>query len=418
MSQKSVLPLKGFQDRYPEDIALQNYIFNTVREVAALYGFQEYDGPIVEPIELYIDKTNPELLNEQAFTLKDKNDRTLMLRPEMTPTLARMVAARYQELNLPVRLFNIGKRFRYEAPQKGRDREFYQVDFDILGVDSEIADIEILSVVVALYKKLGATPNDITVNINSRAVINSLLIDNGIEESKIKDIIYVIDRMEKISADEFTSMLADLGLSDAQISTIKKLLDDKDSYAKKFDSILTRAEEYGIRDYIQVNPAIVRGFDYYTGLVFEVTSSGKLTRSLLGGGRYNNLVGSFGIPDTIPGIGCAISDTVTIAFLQEANLIPDVKIYETQVLVCLFSKETTAASLKTAARLREAGQKVEMYPEYDKLPKQFKYANKKNIPFVVIIGPDEVANNTVTVKNMSTGQQETGSLDDILKIIS
>lgn len=418
MSTKGTQPLKGFRDRYPEEKAFQEYLFKTVRSVAALYGFQEYDGPLVEPIELYEGKTSRELLEEQAFTLKDRNDKTLMLRPEMTPSLARMVAAKSQELTLPIRLFNIGLRYRYEAPQKGRDREFYQMDFDILGSDSQLAEIEILAVVVELYKRLGATPENIIVYINSRDIMNQVLHDYGINTDITKKVISIIDRKEKVSDDAFTDMLTDAGLTVEQISSVQNLLENPQKYENRFADILALAKEYGIDEFIQVNPTIVRGLDYYTGIVFEVKSRGTLTRSLFGGGRYDNLIGMFGTKDPIPGVGFATSDAVTRAFLEEADLMPELDINSSQVLVSIFSQETQNSSLQTVRQLRESGIASELYPAIAKLPKQFKYADRKGIPYVVVIGPEEAEKGLCTLRNMSSGKQEELSLEALVTKLS
>ena len=231
MSKKQLQPLKGFRDRYPEDKALLEYILNTVRSVAVSYGFKEYDGPLVEPIELYEGKTSRELLEEQAFTLEDKNGNTLMLRPEMTPSMARMVAAKVNELTFPLRLFNIGLRFRYEAPQKGRDREFYQMDFDILGSQNQLTEIELLSIVVDIYRGFGATEKDFVVYINARDVMQKVLLELGIDSDTAKKVIFIIDRREKVSGEKFAGMLANVGLTKVQISGIEKTSKTKYSEA-------------------------------------------------------------------------------------------------------------------------------------------------------------------------------------------
>jgi histidyl-tRNA synthetase len=418
MDKKSIQPLKGFRDRYPEDKALQEYIFNTVRSVAALYGFQEYDGPLVEPIELYEGKTSRELLEEQAFTLKDRKGNTLMLRPEMTPSLARMVAARSQELVLPVRFFNIGLRYRYEAPQKGRDREFYQLDFDILGSDSQLADIELLAVIVDIFSKFGATEKDFVIYINSREVLNSILLDIGIESDQAKQVISVIDRKDKMPLEAFEEALLKLGVTAEQVEGIKELFANQALYTQKFEGILALVKQCGIEKYIQVNPAIVRGLDYYTGIVFEVKSRNTLGRSLLGGGRYDNLVGMFGTTQPIPGVGFATSDTILREFLEESKLLPTLALTTSQVLVTTFSKELQTESLKVAQALRQAGISTEIYPDATKLPKQFSYANKKNIPFVIVIGPDELEKGVIVLKDMSTGDQKLLTLEEVIQTLS
>lgn len=414
MSTKPLQPLKGFEDRYPEDKALDDYIFSIVKSVAASFGFQQYDGPLVEPIELYEGKTSRELLEEQAFTLKDRNDKTLMLRPEMTPSLARMVAARSQELTLPIRWFNIGLRYRYEAPQKGRNREFYQMDFDIIGSDSMLADVEILAVVVEIYRRFGATPKDVVVYLNSRQILNDVLQEFDIPAELSKEVIFVIDRKEKVSSEKFEVMLEETGLRKEQVQKIINLFNNPEVYVQYFAEIMSLAETYGIADFIEVNPTIVRGLDYYTGIVFEVKSRSQMGRSLLGGGRYDNLVGMFGTKDQIPGIGFAISDTITKEFLKDAEFLLPTYMQPSTVLVTVFSEELQEQSIKIAQQLREGGIATELYPAYAKLQKQLKYADKKNISYVIVVGPDEAASNAIKCKNMKTGDEQSLSVDEVI----
>lgn len=406
MSTKSLQPLKGFWDRYPEDMAMLNKLFETVKSVAALCGFQQYDGPLVEPIELYVGKTSRELLEDQAFTLPDKKGNTLMLRPEITPSLARMVAAKAQELPLPIRYFNIGLRYRYEAPQRGRNREFYQIDFDIIGSDSTLADIEILNVVAQLFEGWGATENDFTIYINSRELMNTQLSSFGLSTDQNKMVLSAIDKKDKVELDTFKDMLQKAELTDDQITSVIALLDDPSEYAQQFEDLLAIAKDYGIEKYIEVNPLIVRGLDYYTGLVFEVKSKGTLVRSLLGGGRYNNLVGMFDEQSKLPGIGFAASDTVVLEFLKEIGKTPEVPLTTSQVLVTIFDESTISSSLKITQQIRSVGIACQMYPDVVKLPKQLKYANRIQIPYVIVIGPDEQKKQSLILKNMQTGDQE------------
>lgn len=416
MSAKQTQPLRGFRDRYPEDKALQEYIFSAVRSVGALYGFKEYDGPLVEPLSLYEGKTSREILQDQAFVLEDKKGTSLMLRPEMTPTLARMVAAKASELVLPARLFNIGLRYRYETPQKGRDREFYQMDFDILGASSILSDIECVSVAVSLLRKLGAGADAFKIFINSRSVMNDALRQIGVEDQQLPSTMSAIDKVDKLSSDDFKQLLSDGGLSEKAIGGVLELLDDPNSYAENFNEMLMLAEDYGIREYVEVNPAIVRGLDYYTGFVFEAKSTGEMTRSILGGGRYDNLVGMFG-RDAIPGVGFATSDTVLREFLSDFNLLPDNPIRPVSVCVTVFSPDLRSQSIKAVRKLREEGISCELYPESDKLPRQFKYADRQGIPYVIVIGPDEAEKGMVVLKDLSTGEQKSMTLNDVVNFL-
>ncbi|OGK15412.1 histidine--tRNA ligase [Candidatus Roizmanbacteria bacterium RIFCSPHIGHO2_01_FULL_39_12b] len=416
MSDIQLQPLKGFRQLYPEKKVIQSYVLNKAREVARLFGFEEYDGPLLEPIELYLNKSSRELVEEQSFKVNDKNNNTYLMRPEMTPTLARMVAAKYKELILPIRYFNAGLRYRYEAPQKGRDREFYQMDFDIIGSKSEISDIEILAIVATLFKSLGANKDNFVLYLNSRKILAKKLAEIGISSDQNKLVMSQVDRKEKISADEFEKLLIETNITNDQVKGVNRLLNDTKGYREEFKSILDLAKQYEIDDLIEVNPTVVRGLDYYTGIVFEAKSKGKLNRSLMGGGRYDNLVASYGATEAIGGVGFALSDSVALAFMEEFGLLPQLNPVPSQALVTMLDASATNIALKTAFRLRSSGINSEVYPDSSaKLDKQLRYADKKQIPIVVIIGPDEVKNNTITVKYMNERKQETLSVEELIQ---
>lgn len=421
---KNLQPIRGFRDLYPEDKAVQNYIFDKLKQTAKLFGFEEYEGPILEPIEMYLNKTSQELIDRQTFQIKTKKDETLVMRPEMTPSLARMIAKKEHELIFPLRLFNLGLRFRYEAPQKGRAREFYQADFDILGTDSILADGEIINAAVNIFLRFGATDKDFMLYINSRITMQKQLMKFGILEKSIKQVIAIIDKKEKVTEETFAQLLINKNISQESIAKIMAFLKQPKEYEVGFGDLLSLLEAYGIRQYIKVNPSIVRGLDYYTGLVFEVKEKGNMTRSLLGGGRYDNLVGNFGASRKIPGVGFAVSDVVLWEFLKDKNLIPELQTKTTKVLVTVFPEKNIdprplQKSIEISNILRRNQIPAELYLETDrKLDKQLKYADKNNIPYVVIVGPEEIKNNTVKVKNMKTGEQKNTSLEQLLPILS
>lgn len=418
MIQNKSQPLHGFRDLYPHDKAVQNHIFEKLKETAWLFGFDEYEGPILEPIEMYLNKTSQELIDRQTFQIKTKKEETLVLRPEMTPSLARMIVQKEQQLIFPLRFFNLGLRFRYEAPQKGREREFYQADFDILGTESILADAEILNTAVQIFHALGATEKDFIISINSRLFMQEKLISIGILQNQIKQIIHLIDKKEKISGEKFTALLQECGISNDHCAQIIKFLHEpakqNNAYFKTLFDLL---RIYEINQYIQIDPSIVRGLDYYTGLVFEAKEKGGMARSLLGGGRYDNLVENFGASRQIAGVGFATSDVILWEFLKDKNLIPALQIKTTKVLVTVFPQEKNRGKARSRSlqksititnMLRQNHIPAEIYPETDKkLDKQLKYAHKNDIPYVIIVGPEEIENNTVKVKNMQTGKQAT-----------
>lgn len=406
---------KGFRDLYPQDKALQNYLFEKLKAVSSLYGFENYDGPILEPIELYLGKSSKELVEEQTFKITDKKEQTLVMRPEMTPSLARMIAQRANQLIFPLKLFNLGLRFRYEAPQKGREREFYQADFDILGAENVLADAEILAVVVKILTSLGATEKDFIININSRKFIDKKLAEFGVENKK--EVMSCIDRKDKVSKESFLELLKKSGLNENQIKDLSSFLEtetkpEDDPYFKKLFEIL---KNYGIEKYFKINTGTVRGLDYYTGLVFEAKDlSGKINRALLGGGRYDNLVSSYNPNLKIPGIGFATSDVILSEFVKCINKVPQLNSKSTKYLVTVFGEEWLNDSIKIVNELRNKNIPSEIYPDADKkLDKQLKYADRNGIPFAIILGPEEIKKNIVKVKDMKTAEQKELTVEEI-----
>lgn len=409
--------IRGFRDLYPSDKAIQNYLFDKLKTVASLYGYENYDGPILEPVELYLDKSSKELVEEQTFQIKDKKDQALVMRPEMTPSLARMIAQKANQMVMPIKLFNLGLRFRYEAPQKGREREFYQADYDILGTESVLSDAEIIATAVKIFLSLGASDQDFVLYLNSRLYVDKKLTDLGIEQSVRKLCLNCIDRKDKVSEEEFKKSLSDLGLSEEKVQSICSLLNKPiepadDPYFKELFEYL---ENYNVAQYCKINVCIVRGLDYYTGVVFEVKELGGMKRSLLGGGRYDNLVSSYNPNLKIPGVGFATSDVVLLEFMKDKNLVPQINSKPTQYLITVFSQETLSNSIQILQQLRKKNIPSEMYPDSEKkLDKQIKYADRNKIPYVIIIGPEEIKKNLVKVKDLKTGEQKEISINELL----
>ena len=408
MVKTKIQPVKGTRDFYPEDLAFQNWLFEKIRAISESFGYQEYDGPILEPIELYLAKTSEELIKQQAFTLKDQKGRELVMRPEMTPSVARMVAAKSYELPIPARLFNIGTRFRYEAPQKGRLREFYQWDMDMFGANTPEADAELIAVAAEFFKTLGFTPDDIVIKINDRSLIETKFALLDIHKDKWLELTTIIDRKEKLSPEAWQESLAKLDLSDQQIAELETVLRDTDfSFeSENLTRIFSTLEDLGYRDYVEFDPSIVRGLLYYSSTVFEAKDRHGEFRSLLGGGRYASLVAEYGGQD-LSGVGFATSDIIIQEFLAHHNKLPDIKAKVADVLVVVVEEGAVRDALKVSTQLRLAQINTEFYPDPTvKLDKQFSFANKKGIPFVVIFGKDEMEKEIVTVKKMATGAQK------------
>jgi len=414
-------PPRGFRDLYPEEKIIQDYIFSQLKKVAQSFGFSSYEGPILEDIKIYLGKTSRELIEKQTFQIKTKQE-VLLMRPEMTPSLARMIAKKAGQLVFPLKLFNTGLRFRYEMPQKGREREFYQSDFDILGTNSLLSDAEIINVAVSIFLNFGASKNDFVIYINSRIEMEKNLLNLGFEKNQFKLLLSIIDKQDKLSNDEFIKLLLTIDKAEEKIQKLVNFLySQREEKSPYFIELFSYLKKMGIDKYCQINYNITRGLDYYTGLVFEVREKGQfqLKRALLGGGRYDNLISDFNPRIKISGVGFATSDVVLWEFLENKNLLPEnLNAIPTEILVTIFSSELTNKSIDIAEDLRKNNINVELYLDNKtKLDKQLKYANKKSIPYVVIIGPEEVEKGIVVLKDMRTGEQFKLTQEELLKFL-
>jgi histidyl-tRNA synthetase len=426
MNQKlNTQPYKGSRDFYPEDIRVRNYIFDTWRMVCFKYGFEAYDGPFLEEFDLYAAKTGEEIVKNQLYWFEDKGGRKVAIRPETTPTLARMVAAKYKSLPRPIKWFTIQNMWRYEKPQKGRLREFFQLNVDILGVDGVEADFEVLSLSLDIMKAFGAKENMFEIRIGNRKLLDDVLKKFEIGTDKAVKVRQVIDRKSKVKETEFKEMLADVGLKEDQIKGLAGYLSDPDPVIRELleegsegaAEIARLLEIFGLtenKNFVKFDPTVVRGLDYYTGNVFEqVDLNPKNTRSMYGGGRYDDLVSIFN-GESLPAVGLAMGDVTLQNFLEDWKLMPEFTTH-VEYLVTLWPSDNNIdsnayfmRSLKVAEKLRSDTRWVEMWiTPNTKLEKQLKYADKRDIENVVIIGETELKRNEVTIKNMETGDQET-----------
>lgn len=420
MPENIIPPVKGTRDFYPEDQAFQNWLYSKFKEVAELFGFQEYEGPILESLDLYAAKSGEELVKKQAFTLKDQSENVLALRPEMTPTLARMVAQKAGELTFPIKWFTYGRRFRYEKPQKGRNREFFQWDVDILGPENLEADAEAISVAATLLQKLNLTPQEVRIKINDRQLLQERFTSLEIPEEKIVAAFRLADKKDKVSRQDFSEMGKEIGLSEDQAKSILQILEEKNSFLNSpwLVKIFELLKRYGVAEYAEYDPSIVRGLEYYTRTVFECWDAKKEFRAIGGGGRYDNLVESVGGKQKIPGVGFAMGDMVIAEVLKATGKYPTLKVNPTKVLVTVFSPELYDKSLQIANKLRENNVKTEVYLDpAAKIDKQLKYADRKAVPYIIIIGPVEAEENKVVLKNMITREQKTLLPEEIINYI-
>lgn len=405
--------LKGFRDFYPEKMAFRNWLFGKMRKVSRLFGYQEYEGPILEPIELYEAKSGEELVKKQTFQLKDRGGRKLALRPELTPTLARMVAAKQYKLAFPLRWFSIGPRFRYEAPQKGRAREFYQWDVDLVGINTPEAEAEIIALACRFFQELGLTSKEVVIKVNNRRFMDFKL---SLIEIPKKLIPLVFRAIDKQAVDKLQKQ----GLTLKQVVELKKILSDRDfSFeSEELTQNFSTLKDLGVDKYVEFDPTVVRGLDYYTGTVFEAKDRKGKFRAILGGGRYDNLIELFG-GQALSGVGFAAGDIVIEEVLKDYGKYPkleDINPNPTRVLVTVFNDFIFRQSLKAFTILQSMGITTEIYPDARaKLDKQLKYADRKGIPFVIILGPEEITLGKATLKNLSTGKQETADLNSLIK---
>jgi histidyl-tRNA synthetase len=405
---KVIQSVKGTRDFYPEQMAVRIWLYNQMRAVSESFGYQEWEAPLLEPLELYAAKSGDELVREQSYVFTDRGGSEITLRPELTPSLVRMIAQKQNELVFPVRWWSFGPFWRYERPQKGRTREFFQWNVDMLGVESPEADAENVAVLATFFQRVGLSPEQVLILVNNRRLTDSRFDAFSIPVSQRPVVSSWIDRRARMTPEAWEAYGKEIGLSESQLTDLKSMLDDKDLW-KQSDE-LTRffavINALGLSEYVKFDPSIMRGLLYYTGTVFEAWEvGGDIKRSILGGGRYDNLTRDVG-GDPIPGVGFAMGDVVITLLLEKYGLLPkDLNVNPAPVLVTVFDQQRLLKSFKLASELRRAGLNVICYPEPAKLPKQFKYADRIGAKVTLVLGPDEAAKAEVTVKNLSNGEQ-------------
>lgn len=410
---KNMIPsVRGTRDFYPREMAVRRWLYHLIEEVSVSFGYQEYDGPFIEKIDLYAAKSGEEIVKEQAFVFADRGGDMVTLRPELTPSLARMVAAKQNELIYPMRWWSFGPFWRYEKPQKGRTREFFQWNIDMIGVDSAAADAELVAICASFLKKAGLTPEQIMIKINHRKLLETQLAQAGIPEERKKDVFRLIDRVDKLSRQEWLVFGREINLTDEQLSTIAKMLENSELWRESTDliEIFDLLESHGVADYVKFDPRIVRGLDYYTGTVFEAWDIGGDGRAVLGGGHYDNLVADVG-GSPLAGVGFAMGDVMITILLDKYGRIPELSPLENSVLVTVFDENSFPASTALATRLRDEKLRVICSPEAGKLQKQFKLADRLGIRIVLVIGPDEIEKGSVSIKDLKLHSQVTVPLE-------
>ena len=412
--------VKGTRDFYPELMAVRNWLYETIREVAESFGYQEWEAPLLETLDLYAAKSGEELVKEQSYVFKDRGGDEITLRPELTPSLARLIAQKQQQLTFPLRWWSWGPFWRYERPQKGRTREFFQWNVDMLGPNTPEADAENVAVLATFFQRVGLTPNEVMILVNDRRLIDAQLDKFDVAQEMRPAVSSWIDRREKMSPDGWEKYGKEIGLSDSQMGNLRAMLNDKELWMQSPEQVrfYKAIEALELSHFVQFDPSIMRGLLYYTGTVFEAWEvGGEIRRSILGGGRYDNLLSDVG-GDSLPAVGFAMGDVVVTLLLEKYGLLPkDLDVNPAPVLVTVFDEERQLASLGLAAKLRSAGLKVVVYPEAAKLGKQFKYADRIGAKVTLVIGPDEAENGQVTIKNLIDGEQVLVKNDAVVDVI-
>ena len=418
-------PVKGTRDFYPPDMAIRNFIVDGWKKVSLRNGFEEYDGPIFEYLKMYQVKSGDEIA-EQLFSLTDRGGRDLALRPEITPTLARMVNQQINSLPKPIKWFSVPRLFRAERPQKGRLREFFQWNIDIIGVESGLgkclADAEVIFTTVDYLRQVGLTSKDIKVKISSRELLADYLRNLGISEDKFDSIYAVLDKKTKLPSETFeqilkeqipdkriTNKILDFMAVDSmpQLEELVKTEGESDEYSPKFDIklVLDNLDMMGVGNFCVYDPSIVRGLAYYTGIVFEVHDIAGELRAICGGGRYDNLLRDFGGPP-ISACGMGMGDRVLEILLEEKGLlekqVPKRQLDYFVTCIAVFGEE----AWQIVKKLRSIGYSANFSYKMGGLSRQMKEASAQNAQKCIIIGEEELREDKITVKDMGTGKQE------------
>ena len=430
MSEKlSTQPYKGTRDFFPKEMKLRNWFFSVIRNELEKSAFDEYNGPMLESLDIYAAKSGEEIANKQTYNFFDRGDRRLAIRPEMTPTVARMVAAKMGELTFPLRWFSIPNMYRYEATQRGRLREFWQLNVDIFGCDTYEADLEVIASAIRILRAYGADETMFTVRINNRRFFNDVVATiAGTDAEGSRKVSKVIDRKNKVSREAYENDLLELGLSEEQIEQIDALY-KMDVYeatalcpdsvgAQELRSLFDALEKTGMLPYCVFDFGIIRGLDYYTGTVFEVFDNApENNRAMFGGGRYDNLVGLFVKNAKISGVGYGMGDVTLENFLFTHGLVPETFGSGVKVLVTRFDDVPYEQYINTVETLRNAGIVSSVYLGSKKFGKQIDFAVKDGYSHVVIMGGDELSRGVIRLKNLSTREESEMTLDEAIKIL-
>ncbi len=430
MTTLSTRPYKGTRDYYPEEKRLQNYIFSVWAQAARQFGYEEYGAPLLEPLDIYTAKSGQELASEQTYVFDDRGGRTVAVRPEMTPSVSRMVAARRQELAMPARLYSIANFMRYERPQRGREREFWQMNVDLFGVSSIEADAEIIELAYTSMKLFGAKDDMFTIRVNDRELINAIMFRYlGCDAVQAELMIKLLDRKHKISTEAFRDQAVDIfgpeqakeGLPRlASLLGVYKVTElpleiQQHPAAERLQQLMDKLAQAGVRN-VLFDASLMRGLDYYTGTVFEVFDTHPdNNRALFGGGRYDGLVSLFGV-EPLPTVGMGLGATTMQNFLEVHKLVPQ-DVSTTDVYLVVIGESALRGAKRLARELRAEGVRVEVDITGRKLDKQLRSALKKHIPYLVFVGEAELQSGHYKIKNTATAQEQVADIARMVSIV-
>ena len=414
--------VRGTRDFYPEDMRVRNWLFERFHSAARAHGFEEYDAPVLETEELYTRKAGEEI-TQQLYNFEDKGGRKVALRPEMTPSLARMVMARAGALALPIKWYSIPQCWRYERTQRGRGREHYQWNVDIWGMDGVEADAELLSVLVQFFQSVGLGSADLVIRVSSRKVLEEVLGSLAISGDTFAQTCIIVDKMDKLPAETIEAQLSELGLDSSSISTIQSVLSINDlsslssalggdsAAVGELNALFALTDAYGISDWIEFDASVVRGLAYYTGPVFEAHDRAGELRAICGGGRYDKLIGTLGGKD-LPATGFGFGDMVVMELLAEKGLVPDLTNGVSDVVFGM-GTELRGAAMQVASALRANGRSVDLVLEDKRMKWVFKHAERCGASRLVMVMPDEWAAGKVRIKDLGTGEESTVAAKDL-----
>jgi histidyl-tRNA synthetase len=418
--------LPGFREFYPADLALRSHIFRTWRAVAARYGLEEYDGPPLEPLELYTAKSGDEIVG-QLYNFIDKGGREVALRPEMTPTLARMVAARANGMKKPIRWFAIPQLFRYERQQRGRLREHFQLNCDLIGEPGPLGDAEVIALAIDVMRAFGLGPEDVRVRVSDRRVLRTLLAGAGVTEAQLDTAYGAVDKIERIDRPALAAQLEAAGLASAsidrvfEIAALRGLADVEaalalvpggEAAAPPLRELVRALEAMGLADFVEVDLTIVRGLAYYTGTVFELFDAGRSLRAICGGGRYDSLLQALAGVD-LPAQGFGMGDVVLTELLRDRGLLPETP-SSIDAFLAGVTEDDLPHVLRLAHDLRDAGLRVEYALNTQAVGRQLKLADARTARLAVVIGPDDRARGEVMVKDLQAKSQRAVARQDVV----